>query len=76
MKPFIDKLLARQQLRTKTTNSNSWFIEIKKMLIKYNLQDPEYYLDNPMTKRLWIILLISVDDEHLIFNSGCIFPGR
>ena len=24
------------------------------MLIKYNLQDPEYYLDNPMTKRLWI----------------------
>ena len=50
----IEKLLARQQLRTKTINSNSWFIEIKKMLIKYNLQDPEYYLDNPMTKRLWI----------------------
>jgi hypothetical protein len=20
--------------------------------------------------------LISIDDEHLIFNSGCIFPGR
>jgi hypothetical protein len=35
----IEKLLARQQLRTKTINSNSWFIEIKKMLIKYNLQD-------------------------------------
>jgi hypothetical protein len=50
----IEKLLARQQVRTKTINSNSWFIEIKKMLIKYNLQDPEYYLDNPMTKRLWI----------------------
>ena len=49
-----EKLLARQQLRTKTINSNSWIIEIKKMLIKYNLQDPEYYLDNPMTKRLWI----------------------
>ena len=51
----IEKLLARQQLRTKTINSNSWFyIEIKKILIKYNLQDPEYYLDNPKTKRLWI----------------------
>jgi hypothetical protein len=34
----IEKLLARQQLRTKTINSNSWFIEIKKMLIKYNLR--------------------------------------
>jgi hypothetical protein len=22
------------------------------------------------------ILLISIDDEHLTFNSGCIFPGR
>jgi hypothetical protein len=36
----IEKLSARQQLRIKTINSNSWFIEIKKMLIKYNLQDP------------------------------------
>ena len=35
----IEKLLARQQLRTKTINSNSWFIEIKKMLITHNLQD-------------------------------------
>ena len=50
----IEKLSARQQLRIKTINSNSWFIEIKKMLIKYNLQDPEYYLDNPKTKRLSI----------------------
>jgi hypothetical protein len=39
----IEKLSAGQQLRIKTINSNSWFIEIKKMLIKYNLQDPEYY---------------------------------
>ena len=36
----IEKLSARQQLRIKTIKSNSWFIEIKKMLIKYNLQDP------------------------------------
>jgi hypothetical protein len=47
----IEKILARQQLRTKTINLS---IDIKKMLIKYNLQDLEYYLDNPMTKRLWI----------------------
>jgi hypothetical protein len=40
----MEKLSARQQLRIKTINSNSWFIEIKKMLIKYNLPDPEYYL--------------------------------
>jgi hypothetical protein len=36
----FNSVSARQQLRIKTINSNSWFIEIKKMLIKYNLQDP------------------------------------
>jgi hypothetical protein len=70
-KLLLEKLLARQQLRTKNINSNSWFIEIKKMLIKYNLQDPEYYLDNPMTKRLWIT---SIKREIQNYYDEGIYP--
>jgi hypothetical protein len=57
----IEKLSARQQLRIKTINSNSWFIEIKKMVSIFSFGG---------------ILPISIDDEHLTFNSGYIFPGR
>ena len=49
----IEKDLARRQLSVKKNNSNSWFIEIKKILLKYNLSDPIDLLDNPKNKNVW-----------------------
>jgi hypothetical protein len=48
------------------------------MLIKYNLQDPEYYLDNPMTKRLWITSIkreIQNYWQELITSMASYYPG-
>ena len=44
----IEKQLARRQLAVKSNNSNSWFVVIKKLLLKYNLNDPIYLLDHPV----------------------------
>jgi hypothetical protein len=49
----IEKRLARRQLAIKLNLSASWFIEIKKLLLKYELQDPIFMLDNPNTKNEW-----------------------
>jgi hypothetical protein len=49
----IEKRLARRQLAVKLNPSASWFIEIKKLLLKYELQDPIFMLDNPITKNEW-----------------------
>jgi hypothetical protein len=46
----IEKRLARRQLAIKLNPSASWFIEIKKLLFKYELQDPIFMMDNPNTK--------------------------
>jgi len=42
----IEKNLARRQLIVKSKESSSWFIEIKYILRKYNLQEANWYLDN------------------------------
>ena len=44
----VEQRLARWQLSVKSLNSNSWFICIKKLLIKYN-----QLLDNPPSKYRW-----------------------
>jgi hypothetical protein len=41
----------------KLNPSASWFIEIKKLLLKYELQDPIFMLDNPITKKEWKSIL-------------------
>jgi hypothetical protein len=53
----IEKRLARRQLAVKLNPSASWFIEIKKLLLKYELQDPIFMLDNPITKNEWKSIL-------------------
>lgn len=49
----IEKKLARRQCAVKNLTSNSWFVEIKKILWIYNLQDIEFYLDSPVKKFIW-----------------------
>ena len=43
----IEVRLAKRQLEIKTFRSNSWFIAVKKILIKYDLPLPETLIDNP-----------------------------
>ena len=49
----IEWRLAERQLSTKTDSSNSWFIAIKKIFVKYGLKDPMEMLLNPVTKTAW-----------------------
>jgi hypothetical protein len=51
----IEKNLARRQLIVKSNESSSWFIEIKYILRKYNLQEARWYLDNPPKKSVYIL---------------------
>jgi hypothetical protein len=46
----IAKQLAIRQLRVKSMNSNSWFIEIPAIMYNYNLGDALYWIENPMKK--------------------------
>jgi hypothetical protein len=46
----LEKEIARRQLSIKNNNSKSWFMEIKKLLFKYDLEDPIILLDNPVKK--------------------------
>ncbi|CAC5388508.1 unnamed protein product [Mytilus coruscus] len=45
--------IAERQLKLKSFNSNSWFIDIKKLCLLYNIENIENFLDNPLTKTKW-----------------------
>ncbi|VDI76287.1 Hypothetical predicted protein [Mytilus galloprovincialis] len=45
--------LAERQLQIKSFDSNRWFIDMKKICIKYNLQNPLSLLYNEMSKGKW-----------------------
>ena len=49
----IEMRLAKRQLEIKTFKSHSWFIAVKKILIKYELHLPETLIENPPTKIQW-----------------------
>ncbi|MCG8046395.1 MAG: reverse transcriptase domain-containing protein, partial [Candidatus Thiodiazotropha endolucinida] len=49
----IERRLAKRQLELKSFNSHSWFIAVKKVLIKYDLPDPEVLLNVPISKCSW-----------------------
>lgn len=49
----VEQRLARRQLSVKNPNSNSWFICIKRLLIKYDLPQATDLLDNPPSKYRW-----------------------
>ena len=46
----IEWRLAERQLQVKSYSSNSWFIDINKICIKYGILDPYKYLENPLSK--------------------------
>ncbi|KAK3088432.1 hypothetical protein FSP39_019152 [Pinctada imbricata] len=49
----IEKQLAHRQCSIKSLKSHSWFIAIKKLLIKYDLPDINDVLKQPPTKYTW-----------------------
>ena len=49
----VEREIAIRQLATKTMKSKSWFIQVPKILNKYNLTDPHTLLDSPPKKRAW-----------------------
>jgi hypothetical protein len=51
--------LAERQLHTKILESNSWFMEIKKVCIKYELGDSIHYVQNHLSKAKWKRLITS-----------------
>ncbi|CAG2222527.1 unnamed protein product [Mytilus edulis] len=53
------KKLARRQMTVCSEASNSWFININKLLRLYNLNEANTYLANPTKKTQWITLIKS-----------------
>ena len=49
----IEKRLAIRQITVKTLKSNSWFISVKKLLWKYDLDEADTYLSDPPSKLEW-----------------------
>ena len=49
----IEKQLAMRQLLNKSTDSKSWFINIKKILLKYEFSNINELLTNPIRKSIW-----------------------
>ena len=56
--------LAERQLHIKSLDSNSWFMEIKKLCIKYELEDPIHYVQNHLSKTKWKSLITSAIYKH------------
>lgn len=49
----IEWRLADRQLTLKSFDSHSWFIDLKKICIKYNILECHQFLQNPMKKTEW-----------------------
>ena len=49
----VEKSLAYRQCSVKTIKSNSWFMDVKKIIWKCQMNDIEFYLDNPISKIRW-----------------------
>ena len=49
----VDLHLAKHQLEIKSFSSHSWFIVVKKILIKYELPSPVELIETPPRKFLW-----------------------
>jgi hypothetical protein len=53
------------KLIVKSNESNSWFIEIKNILRKYNILEAWWYLDNAPKKAIWTIAV-----KRKLLNTG------
>ncbi|CAC5422224.1 unnamed protein product [Mytilus coruscus] len=52
-KSTIEWRLAETQLQLKTNQSNSWFIDIKKICLKYDIMYCQDFVNNPLGKFQW-----------------------
>ena len=50
--------ITERQLKIKNLESNSWFIAMRKICMKYNLQDPEIFIHQQITKSKWKKIMI------------------
>ena len=51
----VEKQIERRQLSIKSYSSHSWFVVIKELLIKYDLDSPFYLMDAKLSKSQWIV---------------------
>ena len=49
----VEKRIGRRQLSIKSYSSHSWFVIIKELLIKYDLDSPLYLMDAKLSKSQW-----------------------
>ncbi|CAG2214778.1 unnamed protein product [Mytilus edulis] len=70
--------IAERQLSIKNMKSNSWFIEIKKLCLKYDIDDPYSFLITPLSKFLWKKLISTkinsywekrINDESKLYQT-------
>ena len=50
---LVEKRLIRRQLAVKSFESSSWFVEVRKLFIKYDLPDCWDVIDEPQSKTKW-----------------------
>ena len=69
---------AERQLQVKSYDSNSWFMDIRKICIKYDITDPYTYLENPLPKSQWKSLITkhvhqywknAIEENMLLYTS-------
>ena len=65
----VEKRLAYRQLSINNFASSSWFMDIKKLFMKYDLIDPLKVLENPHTKRQWKVYINKHIEQYWIENS-------
>ncbi|CAC5371818.1 unnamed protein product [Mytilus coruscus] len=74
----LEKKIARRQLIAKNEDSKSWFIAIKRVLFKYNLQSPILLLNDPPTKHLWKkSVRIAIDRywKNVLIQKSCTYKS-
>ena len=49
----VEKRLARRQLSVESCTGNSWFVDIRRLCVRYSLADPYTILDCPLSKFKW-----------------------
>lgn len=76
----IEWRLAERQLLGKSTDSKSWFIEIKKICLKYDIHDCYKYLTLPLEKAKWKLMInrkiheywvSRINEESKLFSTLC-----
>jgi hypothetical protein len=74
----IEWRFAERQLQVKSYDSNSWFMDIRKICIKYDIMDPYTYLENPLSKLEWKSLITkhvhqywknAIEENMLLYTS-------